>query len=93
MTDKASKLRQKIVEKWETRLPDLLEYIEATEKQSGKAVVSPDVVSTVAAISLYESSRELESYARKLNWLTVAIIALTIVLAFEAYLSASICQS
>ena len=83
----AENLRDRVIQEWEDRcLPDIMEFIEAHISQGKKPPIQPDVVSAISAVSLYESSKKIESYSKALKWLTVALVVLTIVLAIGTLL-------
>lgn len=86
MNNGISEVKKKIIRKWEDRLPDFLELIEAEEKAHGKAGIPPQTVSTILAICLDESSRKIEYYSKVLAWLTLALVILTGVLAARTFL-------
>jgi predicted alternative tryptophan synthase beta-subunit len=78
--------RKRIMDEWENRLPDLVKWIDAHTTRETKAPISPEVVQAVATISLYESSKKIESYSKALKWLTVALVFLTAVLIIRTFL-------
>lgn len=82
----SDKPRDMIIKEWESRLPDLVKWIDAHTTPDRKAPISPDVVSAISVIILYESSKKIESYSRVLTWLTLALVVLTGVLAVRTLL-------
>jgi hypothetical protein len=86
------KPRDVIIKEWESRLPEMVEWIKVHTSLDKKAPISPDVVSAISVVgllevskNLYESSKKIESYSRTLKWLTVALVLLTIVLAIRTF--------
>ena len=86
MNNEISEVKKKIIKKWEARLPDFLKFIEGQEKRQQNIGIPPEIVSTVLAIGLVESSRKIEHYSRILALLTVVLVILTVVLAARTFL-------
>jgi len=76
------KLRDKVIKEWEVRsLPDIVGFIEVHIAQGKKPPISPDVVSAISAVSLFESSKKIEKLTWALVFLTIILAILTLVLA------------
>jgi hypothetical protein len=82
----SSEDKDRVIEEWKKRIPDFVEYIKVHTDQGKKPPISPEVVSAISVVYLYESSKKIESYSKALKWLTVALVALTTVLAIRTLL-------
>lgn len=73
------------MKEWENRVLDFVKDMESAGAQARKVPLSPEVVSAISVISVYESSKKIELYSKALISLTLALVILTIVLAIGEF--------